>query len=81
MKHECHDCGLVRPGEFTELGAKYEVGEQFNPDLHGPNELVFLCNVCLDESSDAAFYEDWRREMAMEAGMLHGCEGYNDYYG
>lgn len=25
--------------------------------------------------------DDWRREMAMEAGMLHGVEAYNDVMG
>lgn len=24
---------------------------------------------------------DWTREMAMEAGMGFGCDGYNDFYG
>ena len=25
--------------------------------------------------------DEWRRERAMEAGMLHGCDGYNEVMG
>lgn len=31
--------------------------------------------------ADRALDESWRREQAMEAGMLHGCEAYNEAMG
>ncbi len=29
----------------------------------------------------AQYANEWRNEQAMEAGMLHGCDGYNDVMG
>lgn len=33
------------------------------------------------EMSDKEFYDMWRMEIAMEAGMLYGIDGYNDIRG
>ena len=76
MKHKCHNCDNVANGEFLLIGPC--------PPYHGPDLEVFLCDECNkddDEPSkdDAKFDAAWRREQAMEAGMLYGCEAYNDY--
>ena len=34
-----------------------------------------------DESGEPVIDEEWRREIAMEAGMLGGCEAYNEVMG
>lgn len=34
-----------------------------------------------DAVKDDDWEEEWRREIAMEAGMLGGCNAYNDYMG
>ena len=34
-----------------------------------------------DEDDDDSWQDEWRREMAMEAGMLGGCDAYNDTMG
>lgn len=34
-----------------------------------------------DDQGPAEDDEDWRREVAMEAGMLHGTDGYNEAMG
>lgn len=34
-----------------------------------------------DEDGDDDWREEWRREIAMEAGMLGGCDAYNEVMG
>lgn len=45
--------------------------------LWGPNVHEITENPNYHDTSD----DDWRHEMAMEAGMAFGCQGYNDFYG
>ena len=34
-----------------------------------------------EDDDDDSWQDEWRREMAMEAGMLGGCDAYNDTMG
>ena len=35
----------------------------------------------IEEQEEDTFEDDWRREIAMEAGMAFGCDAYNDIMG
>ena len=54
-----------------------EVYDAHEPDLEKGAEQVRK-EILIEE---AAAYDEMRREMAMEAGMLHGIEAYNDSMG
>jgi len=58
----------------TVGGDEYDAHE---PDLEKGAEQVRK-EILIE---DAAAYDEMRREMAMEAGMLHGIEAYNDAMG
>ena len=42
---------------------------------------VTLIRCAEEVEEEDTFMEDWRREIAMEAGMMGGCEAYNDVMG
>lgn len=44
-------------------------------------DLVVVDNPGFKPTSDEDFEREWRRELAMEAGMLHGCDAYNEVMG
>lgn len=54
-------------------------------DAEGPQrlviELVKPSDADLDDATSDDDDDDWRREQAMEAGMLHGVHAYNDAMG
>lgn len=64
-----------------------------NPEEYFPNDYQHAAYILLDgpdihkirKNPDFQPIPDndaqWRREMAMEAGMLHGVEAYNDFMG
>jgi hypothetical protein len=58
----------------TVGGEEYDAHE---PDLSKGAEQVRK-EILIDQ---AASYDEMRREMAMEMGMLHGIEAYNDMMG
>jgi len=68
----------VRPATQEEADASYAFenssgiitveGVQYYVDEH-------------DEEDDDSWRDEWRREMAMEAGMLGGCDAYNEVMG
>ena len=61
-----HMDDLVKEGKLMKDGNWY-----FRPPT--PEEAA--------EEEDRQFEEDWKREMANEAGMLHGVHAYNDFMG
>ncbi len=52
-------------------------------EVDGPDVNECRKNPTFKESKRMGRQEDldWQREIAMEAGMLHGCEAYNDEMG
>tara|TARA_R110002096_G_scaffold257163_3_gene450485 strand:+ start:528 stop:761 length:234 start_codon:yes stop_codon:yes gene_type:complete len=66
----------VRPATQEEADASYAVpggiitveGVRYYVDEH-------------DEDEDDSWQDEWRREIAMEAGMLGGCDAYNEVMG
>jgi hypothetical protein len=53
---------------------------EFDPETDDPGEL--LRNIVQEtKASREEGDDDWRREMAMEEGMLHGVDAYNDAMG
>jgi len=53
---------------------------EFDPETDDPGEL--LRNIAQEtRASREEGDDDWRREMAMEEGMLHGVDAYNDVMG
>ena len=56
---------------------KWEAGKAERTDydyISSPPEAVQYSKPVIEEDIN----ETWRREIAMEAGMLHGCNAYND---
>ena len=51
---------------------------KFNP---WDTENVKLVREAIDQDEDNDWMEEWRREIAMEAGMMGGCEAYNEVMG
>jgi hypothetical protein len=91
--HTNDDCASGR--EFEELQEAKEAFS--NPEMYfHPNCLIGVRWVELDSTEDIYEVrkisspreeaenngeDEWRREMAMEAGMLHGCQAYNEVMG
>jgi len=50
-------------------------------EIDGPDVYKTRENPEYTPTSDDTFDEDWRREIAMEAGMCMGIDSYNDYMG
>jgi hypothetical protein len=54
-------------------------------ELVGPDVHETHANPSFDGAArkreDEQFEQEWRREIAMEAGMLHGVAAYNDHMG
>ena len=64
-----------------EFENKY-TGEQYFYPWDRPECLKLVRPACiLVEDSEDSFMEDWRREIAMEEGMLQGIDSYNDWMG
>lgn len=49
-------------------------GKRFIPTDEEPD-------FCSGKCGDAAFEHEWKKEQAMEAGMLHGLDAYNEIMG
>jgi hypothetical protein len=62
---------------FANGGVRYT--EKFHPWDTDNISLIRVASE-VDEEEDT-FMEDWRREIAMEAGMMGGCAAYNDVMG
>lgn len=45
------------------------------------NEIVEVLDIAKNPNFRPEKDDDWRREVAMEAGMLHGVEAYNEVMG
>ncbi len=54
-------------------------------ELGGPDVYEIHANPSFDgearDREEARFNREWRREIAMEAGMAHGVSAYNDHMG
>jgi len=77
--------------------ASVEHPDRFQFPLHCPSNIVAFFQVVTEDANEniceihkvvanPGFKPDqdddsWHREMQMEAGMLHGCDGYNEYEG
>lgn len=60
--------------QIAQPGASYYSGELWvEIDGHDVHEVR-----CHTKGSKKRANDDWRHEQAMEAGMLHGVEAYND---
>jgi len=87
------DCwtGLDFSTEEEALKCFYNLEDYFNEfDLEGTRYVECVSNVQgedLNEVREVEGYattadsDDWEREMAMEAAMGFGVDGYNDFYG
>ena len=53
-------------------------GQKFNP---WDTDNIKLVREATEDGDDDDWMEDWRREIAMEAGMMGGCEAYNEAMG
>ena len=49
--------------------------------LFCPLEKARQLQEAVEESNDDDWMEEWRREIALEAGMLHGVDAYNEAMG
>ena len=47
----------------------------------GTDNVKLVRLATLEGEKEDSFMEDWRREIAMEAGMMGGCEAYNEVMG
>lgn len=56
-------------------------GVEYVIDAHGPDEEVTDWEGDCPCARDCEDSGSWQREMAMEAGMLHGVEAYNEMMG
>ena len=72
--------------DFDELGPAREEFDKVCTDrevafieLDGPEVYRKRSNPNFDP--DTSDDDEWRREIAREAGMLHGCQGYNEVMG
>ncbi len=53
----------------------------FHP-WNGPHiKLIKEANLHSEEESEDDWMQEWRREIAMQAGMMGGCEAYNEVMG
>ena len=50
-------------------------------EIDGPDVYKTRENAEHVPTSGDDFDDDWRREIAMQAGMAFGCDGYNDVMG
>lgn len=66
----------VVDARFVDGTVRYAV--KFNP---WDTENVKLVREAIDQDEDNGWMEEWRREIAMEAGMMGGCEAYNEVMG
>jgi hypothetical protein len=66
----------VVDARFVDGTVRY--AEKFNP---WDTENVKLVHEAIDQDEDDDWMEEWRREIAMEAGMMGGCEAYNEVMG
>lgn len=57
------------------------VNEASHIEIDGPDRYRVRTNPDYVEPVDDNFDDDWRREMAMQAGMGLGIESYNDHMG
>jgi len=63
--------------------------DHFNKSYHNTSTAFIVLNGpgVYEEKKNPDFVpsveddSDWKHEIAMEAGMLHGCEGYNEVMG
>tara|TARA_B100001057_G_C22644927_1_gene869703 strand:- start:522 stop:923 length:402 start_codon:yes stop_codon:yes gene_type:complete len=62
--------------ELLNGGVRY--GQKFNP---WDTDNIKLVRKATEDGDDDDWMEDWRREIAMEAGMMGGCEAYNEVMG
>jgi len=89
---DCHsgvDCATMKNAmyffnqEVVDINVEYvELCESTGRTINGAIEVVRLkirANPNYKPRKDDD--DDWRREMAMEAGMLHGVNAYNDMMG
>ena len=52
----------------------------FHP-WNGPHMKLIVETELIKDASDDDWVDEWRKEIAMEAGMLGGCDAYNDAMG
>ena len=62
--------------QFANGGVRYV--QKFHP---WDTDNVTLIRSASEVEDDDDWMEDWRREIAMEAGMMGGCAAYNDAMG
>ena len=62
--------------QFANGGVRYV--QKFHP---WDTDNVTLIRVASDVDDNDDWMEEWRREIAMEAGMMGGCDAYNDVMG
>lgn len=67
---------------LDEAMAKFHEGARHDVafvEIDGPGIYAKRANPCFRPSRDCD--DEWRREIAREEGMLHGCEAYNEAMG
>jgi hypothetical protein len=64
----------VRPASQEETDASYAAGDGIIT-INGTQYYVD------EHDEDDSWQDEWRREIAMEAGMLGGCDAYNEVMG
>ena len=78
---ECTSC----KGQYDFLDFLYMIDEH----SHDGDETYHheVCEMCMQDLYDeypqdtSVSDDEWRREQAMEAGMLHGIDAYNEMMG
>jgi hypothetical protein len=73
----CHEYGCVCADEDDYADACYELGR----DLTRSEFIKWQRDNAAPEVQEPVMDEEWRREIAMEAGMLGGCNAYNEVMG
>lgn len=76
-------------GECTSCGYTYDDLYMIDEHSHDGDETYHheVCEMCMQDLYDeypqdtSVSDDEWRREQAMEAGMLHGIDAYNEMMG
>jgi len=73
-----NDALWVYEGEEWEDNLNPEVPDLFHP-WDRPECLKLMKPGTIESEEEDTFMEDWKKEIAMEEGMLQGINAYNDW--
>jgi hypothetical protein len=76
-------------GKCTSCKGQYDFLYMIDEHSHDGDETCYheVCEMCIQDLYDeypqdtSVSDDEWRREQAMEAGMLHGIDAYNEMMG